>query len=48
MPTQEEVDGLKQRIAQLEAELAKAKSAPGELFEAEVKNDQEWGEFNPG
>ena len=51
MPSKEKVEALKQRIAQLEGDLAQAKEqleeatkhhhvAPGE--------DAEWGQFNPG
>lgn len=52
MPSQEEVDQLKRRIAELEAELAEAKQShevvAAKLLEAGVKGDQNWGEFNPG
>jgi len=52
MPSQEEIDELKRRIAELEAELAEARQSheanAAKLLEAEVKADQNWGEFNPG
>lgn len=48
MASQEEVDELKQRIAELERELEEARAAHAKLLEAEVKLDQSWGEFNPG
>ncbi len=48
MPSQAEVDELKRRIAELEAELAEARQAHAKLLQEEVKSDQAWGEFNPG
>ena len=52
MPSQDEVDQLKHRIAELEEQLAEAKQSheamTAKLLEAEVKADQYWGEFNPG
>ena len=48
MASQEEVDELVRRIAELEAELAQAKADHQQLLQDEVKSDQNWGEFNPG
>jgi len=48
MPSQEEVDALKQRIAELEAELAEARSAQHLHPPVSEEADTTWGEFNPG
>lgn len=48
MPSQEEVDALTQRIAELEAELAEAKAAQHVHPPASEDTDTTWGEFNPG
>lgn len=48
MASQEEVDELVRRIAELEAELAQAKAAHQHLLQDEVEADKNWGDFNPG
>lgn len=48
MPTQDELDELTRRIAELERELAEVKSAHAALLEAEKKSDEARGAFNPG
>lgn len=51
MPSSQKVESLKQRITQLESELAQAKEQLAEVVKhTHVKpgEDAEWGQFNPG
>ncbi len=48
MSNLDEVEELKQRIVELERELAQAKGAHAKELETEVERDKSWGEFNPG
>ncbi len=51
MPSKEKVEALKQRVAELESELAAAKQQLAEAAQhhhAMTGEDSEWGQFNPG
>lgn len=48
MPSQEEVDELKRRIAELEQEVTDLNAARDKVLADELRTDQTWGEFNPG